>query len=167
MTTGGGLRVEEVTAAGELGCHRKEWEGLAERAPHAELFETHPWITAWLETYWKDRPLAFLFVRSGEELVGLAPLLDDHEGLVGCPHSLVTPVNRHARRCSLLTAADPGAVVEAILGHVECTRRMLRIRNTVILDEVYCEPPADGSDDYAGCHRTCFLFWKEAWLERA
>jgi hypothetical protein len=49
----------------------------------------------------------------------------------------------------------------------ERTRRMLRIRNTVILDEVYCEPPADGSDDYAGCHRTCFLFWKEAWLERA
>lgn len=128
MTTGGGLRVEEVTAAGELGCHQKEWEDLAERAPQAELFETHPWITAWLETYWKDRPLAFLFVRSGEELVGLAPLLDDHEGLVGCPHSLVTPVNRHARRCSLLTAADPGAVVEAILGHVERTRRRSRVR---------------------------------------
>ncbi len=48
----------------------------------------------------------------------------------------------------------------------ERTRRMLRIRNTVILDGVYCEPPADGSDDYSGCHRTCFLFWKEAWLER-
>jgi hypothetical protein len=48
----------------------------------------------------------------------------------------------------------------------ERTRRMLRIRNTVILDGVYCEPPADGPDDYSGCHRTCFLFWKEAWLER-
>jgi len=49
----------------------------------------------------------------------------------------------------------------------ERTRRMLRIRHTVILDEVYCEPPAGGTDDYSGCHRTCFLFWKEAWLERA
>ena len=48
----------------------------------------------------------------------------------------------------------------------ERTRRMLRLRHTVILDGVYCEPPAGGSDDYAGCHRTCFLFWKEAWLER-
>ena len=49
----------------------------------------------------------------------------------------------------------------------ERTRRMLRIRNTVILDGVFCEPPAGGPDDYSGCHRTCFLFWKEAWLERA
>ena len=49
----------------------------------------------------------------------------------------------------------------------ERTRRMLRIRHTVILGGVYCEPPAGGPDDYSGCHRTCFLFWKEAWLERA
>ena len=48
----------------------------------------------------------------------------------------------------------------------ERTRRMLRTRNIVILDGVYCEPTLDGGDDYAGCHRTCFLFWKEAWLER-
>jgi hypothetical protein len=48
----------------------------------------------------------------------------------------------------------------------ERTRRMLRIRNTVILDGVYCEPPVGGDDDYSGCQRSCFLFWKEAWLER-
>lgn len=48
----------------------------------------------------------------------------------------------------------------------ERTRRMLRIRHTVILEGVYCEPPAGGPDDYSGCNRTCFLFWKEAWLER-
>jgi len=48
----------------------------------------------------------------------------------------------------------------------ERTRRMLRLRHTVILSGVYCEPPAGGADDYSGCHRTCFLFWKEAWLER-
>lgn len=48
----------------------------------------------------------------------------------------------------------------------ERTRRMLKVRDIVILDEVYCEPPRDGYQDYAGCDRTCFLFWKEAWLER-
>ena len=48
----------------------------------------------------------------------------------------------------------------------ERTRRMLKLRDTVILDEVFCEPPASSDVDYAGCARTCFLFWKEAWLER-
>jgi hypothetical protein len=48
----------------------------------------------------------------------------------------------------------------------ERTRRMMRIRNTVLLDGVFCEPPAGGPEDYAGCDRTCLLFWKEAWLER-
>ena len=128
MTSPSGLRVEEVTAASGLGPFQAEWEGLAERAPHAELFETHLWITAWLDSYWKDGPLAFLFVRSGEELVGLAPLLDDREGSLGCPHSLVTPVNPHARRCSLLAAGDPGPVVAAALAHLERTRRGSRMR---------------------------------------
>jgi hypothetical protein len=49
----------------------------------------------------------------------------------------------------------------------ERTRRMLQVKNTVILDGVYCEPPPTGQEDYAGCSRSCFLFWKEAWLERA
>jgi hypothetical protein len=48
----------------------------------------------------------------------------------------------------------------------ERTRRMLSVRNVVLLDGVYCEPPRDGCDDFAGCERSCFLFWKEAWLER-
>ncbi|MBA4393857.1 MAG: hypothetical protein C0407_09925 [Desulfobacca sp.] len=44
--------------------------------------------------------------------------------------------------------------------------RMLKIRNVLILDGVFCELPADAANDWAGCDRTCFLFWKEAWLER-
>jgi len=48
----------------------------------------------------------------------------------------------------------------------ERTRRMLRVRDVVILDDAFCQPPREASGDYAGCDRTCFLFWKEAWLER-
>ena len=48
----------------------------------------------------------------------------------------------------------------------ERTRRLLKLRNVVILDGVYCEPPRGDFHDYAGCDRTCFFFWKEAWLER-
>jgi hypothetical protein len=48
----------------------------------------------------------------------------------------------------------------------ERRREMLKARNVVILDGVYCESPPDDTEDWAGCDRTCFLFWKEAWLER-
>lgn len=43
---------------------------------------------------------------------------------------------------------------------------MTKLRNIVILEGVYCEPPVDSEDEFAGCARTCFLFWKEAWLRR-
>jgi len=53
--------------------------------------ETYPWVGAWLEAYWKERPMAFLFLRSTEERVGLAPLLDDRSGLTA-PPSPSTPM---------------------------------------------------------------------------
>ena len=56
--------------------------------------------------------------------------------------------------------------VRAIRFFDERTRRMLRLRDVVILDEAICAPPLEGAHDYAGCDRTCFFFWKEAWLER-
>jgi hypothetical protein len=48
----------------------------------------------------------------------------------------------------------------------ERTRRMLRIRDVVLLEGVHCRPSPNDPEDYAGCARTCLLFWKEAWLER-
>ena len=44
--------------------------------------------------------------------------------------------------------------------------KMRRLRDAVILDGVYCEPPIEAGVAWAGCSRSCFLFWKEAWLER-
>jgi len=44
--------------------------------------------------------------------------------------------------------------------------RMLKVRDVVILDGVFCELPAKAAEDWGGCDRTCFLFWKEPWLER-
>jgi len=48
----------------------------------------------------------------------------------------------------------------------ERNQKLLKLRNAVILDNVFCEPLADSRSPYAGCARTCYLFWKEAWLER-
>jgi len=44
--------------------------------------------------------------------------------------------------------------------------RLSKLQNVVILDGVFCESRPDGGEDWSGCDRTCFLFWKEAWLER-
>jgi hypothetical protein len=44
--------------------------------------------------------------------------------------------------------------------------KMLRTRRMVILEDVFCQPPADGRTEYSGCQRSCFIFWKDAWLER-
>ena len=43
---------------------------------------------------------------------------------------------------------------------------MSKVRDVVMLDGVYCESAPYDRQDWAGCDRTCFLFWKEAWLER-
>ncbi|HVX41504.1 MAG TPA: hypothetical protein VHB25_18235 [Gemmatimonadaceae bacterium] len=44
--------------------------------------------------------------------------------------------------------------------------KMLKLRDAVLLDGAFCEPPRSAGVDWAGCDRSCFLFWKEAWLER-
>ncbi len=48
----------------------------------------------------------------------------------------------------------------------ERTGTMRRLRDAVILEGVYCEPPIEAGVAWAGCSRSCFLFWKEVWLER-
>ena len=37
-----------------------------------------------------------------------------------------------------------------------------RIKDTVILEDLFCT----GGSLFKGCDRSCFFFWKEAWLER-
>ena len=44
------------------------------------MFDSYEWVTTWLESFWKDRPIAFLFVRDGRSLAGVLPLLSDSDG---------------------------------------------------------------------------------------
>lgn len=48
----------------------------------------------------------------------------------------------------------------------ERTRTQCKVKDVVILEGTYCEPALSEPSAFAGCQRTCFLFWKEAWLER-
>ncbi len=43
---------------------------------------------------------------------------------------------------------------------LESTGQLRKIRNTVLLEGVMCE-------DLYGCDRSCFHYWREAWLRRA
>jgi len=40
-------------------------------------------------------------------------------------------------------------------------RGMLRLKNTIILDGVFCDGSWTG-----GCDRTCICLWREKWLKR-
>ncbi|MCB2223842.1 MAG: GNAT family N-acetyltransferase [Actinobacteria bacterium] len=122
------LTVEAVTDQRRLGPHREEWGRLADAAPEAEVFETPAWITAWLDAYWRERPIMFLFVRDGADLVGMVPLLDDESGRIGCRRSFVTPVNPHVRRCGLLHDGRAAEVLGAAMAHLAGVRRGVRIR---------------------------------------
>lgn len=44
---------------------------------------------------------------------------------------------------------------------LESTREIRKAKNTVLLEGSLC----DGEDWY-GCDRSCFFFWREAWLKR-
>lgn len=46
----------------------------------------------------------------------------------------------------------------------EARWRMLKCRNTVLLEGVYCD--GSGHPDTRGCDRLCFFFWRTEWLER-
>lgn len=48
----------------------------------------------------------------------------------------------------------------------ERDRKLLRARNMVILHGVHCHSEPDHAQAWAGCERSCYLFWKEAWLQR-
>lgn len=48
----------------------------------------------------------------------------------------------------------------------ERNQKLMKLRDVVLLDDVFCEPRTDSRSAFAGCSRTCFLFWKEDWLDR-
>jgi hypothetical protein len=47
----------------------------------------------------------------------------------------------------------------------ERNQRLLKLKDVVILEGSFCEPARDTESPFAGCDRSCYLFWKEDWLE--
>jgi hypothetical protein len=45
--------------------------------------------------------------------------------------------------------------------------KMSKIKNVVLLEGVFCDGRGTPEKHWHGCDRNCYLWWKEAWLERA
>jgi hypothetical protein len=95
------------------------------------------------------RPGDLVEVRSEEEILAT---LDERGTLRGL--APMSGMNRHCgKRYRVFKRLDTMIL--------ESTREYRRVRNTVLLEGVLC----DGRF-FNGCGRSCFYFWREAWLKR-
>ncbi|MGH9367535.1 MAG: GNAT family N-acetyltransferase [Thermoanaerobaculia bacterium] len=154
------LTVEEVRRAADLPRYREQWQDLLARSEGALLFQTCEWMTSWLEYYWRDRPLAFLFLRREGRLVGLAPLLEDEEGRFSCAGSIVLPADGDfAIRGDLLSAGDGAANLDTVFRYLRATRGSVRLTLMHLEEE---SPLLRGLPEVASRHRLR-TFRREAW----
>lgn len=119
--------VVSVRSVEELDAHRPAWSELVSRAADGAYFHAPEWLLPWLETYWADRPLSFLFVYEGDRLAGFVPLLEDNGGEIQCPGSVASPINPHSRREELLFADDPAPILNAALEHLVANQPRHRV----------------------------------------
>ena len=120
------LSVEVVTDRRDLDRHRATWDRLLSRAPDGDVFQSHAWLTSWLDAFWSSRPFAFFFVWQGGDLRAIAPLVRDDSGRMCCGGSLALPVNSHGS-CNILHDGDPERVLEAIIDHIRIDGAPVRL----------------------------------------
>jgi hypothetical protein len=114
LTGSGKLQVAEVTDQRDLETYRAPWEELLARTPQSGFFDTYEWLNTWLEFFWRERAIAFLFVYRDGSPVALLPLLMDELGEIWCRHTLALPVNSHATRAGLIGEIAAADVLDAI-----------------------------------------------------
>ncbi len=117
------LTTEEIKCVADLAAHEAEWRDLVEDLPGATLFNTWEWTSAKLESYWPTEPVAVLLIRRGGRLVGAAPLIVDRAAEVWCRGALAVP----EERLELLFTPPAAEVLDAVIGHIERTRRRWRL----------------------------------------
>ena len=149
------LEVEEVRDRASLGNYRAPWSELVDRSPTSDIFQTYEWLTSWLDCFWKDRPIRFLFLRERDRLVGVAPLLNDPSGAVGCRNSVALPVNAHVRRLDFLHAGEPRAVLDTVIRHLRRTDPRLRLifKQNLVSSPIAAQMEDAGRPFWMACSR--------------
>jgi len=74
------MEVKLVKQINELGAFKKEWNNLLEQNEVKEIFLTYEWIKTWLDIFYKNREIFFLFVKEKEKIIGIAPLVIYKDG---------------------------------------------------------------------------------------
>jgi CelD/BcsL family acetyltransferase involved in cellulose biosynthesis len=98
----------------------REWDALVERARIDHPFLTHDWVRTWWECFGAGKELYLLGVRSGENLIGLAPLMRTRTRMYGLPvWRLEFIANVHTPRFDIIVAERAGEVYPAILDHLQ------------------------------------------------
>jgi hypothetical protein len=97
-----------------------------EESPDAEVFQSYEWVTAWLDVFWDDKPINFVFVTAGQALRAVAPFIRDEFGELCCRGSLALPFN--SKGCSdILYVGNPRPTLDALFHHIEARERPLRV----------------------------------------
>ncbi len=115
------LHIEKVSTVSELTRYEDEWRSLVHRSAEASVFDTCEWVTSWLECFWEDKPISFLFVRDEGSLVGVAPLLDDRAGNIRCG------LNWNCYWVKVLCASNVATILEALFNHLQKQRPRCRL----------------------------------------
>ena len=71
------------TTAEEFSDISKSWDNLLDRSQYSIPHWRHAWVSSWLKSYWKDKPLCFILVWVRNSLVAAAPLVLDAMSFYG------------------------------------------------------------------------------------
>ncbi len=115
------LQVAEIGTRRDLERYQASWEELLARTPQGGFFDTYEWLNTWLEFFWQDRAIVFLFIYRESRPVALMPLLSDESGEIWCRRTLALPINSYATRADLIGENQ----AEDVLGAI-CRKRVGR-----------------------------------------
>jgi CelD/BcsL family acetyltransferase involved in cellulose biosynthesis len=114
------LRVEVVGDRNSLLAIGREWDALVTRAGIEHPFLSHDWVRTWWECFGADNELYILAVRSGEDLIGLAPLMRTRTRAYGVPiRRLEFVANVHTPRFDFIVGERAEEVYVAILDYIQ------------------------------------------------
>jgi CelD/BcsL family acetyltransferase involved in cellulose biosynthesis len=117
------LRVETIADVRELMRLEGAWDRAAEEAGIDHPFLSHAWVRTWWECFGAGRTLHVLVVKSGEEIVAIAPLLREEARLHGVGVRHIGSIhNDHTPRFDLIVARRAEEACRAIWSHLRDAR---------------------------------------------
>jgi hypothetical protein len=112
------IAVEQISEIRELPRYKEEWKELVSKLPTCSVFDTYEWVKTWLDSFWTDKPISFLFFRQEGSLVGIAPFVKDLYGELWCSSSLVSPINSHSYRANVVCEGNPAILFDTLFTFV-------------------------------------------------